>query len=120
MLSLKVSLHISHLSTALKLLLTYSSTPPVPCPSGFWFSRSFLNNLYPSKASSLSAIFGFVHDSVIPIMSGAHFSLFIYNSNSAFFAYLQYFLHLHTYILRAYCLWFPYAFVLPYHSIPFF
>src|SRR6218665_50103 len=69
MLSLKVSLHISHLSTALKLLLTYSSTPPAPCPSDFWFSRSFLNNLYPSKASSLSAIFGFVHDFVIPIMS---------------------------------------------------
>src|SRR6218665_180585 len=58
MLSLKVSLHMSHLSTALKLLLTYSSTPPAPCPSGFWFSRSFLNNLYPSKASSLSAILG--------------------------------------------------------------
>src|SRR6218665_453665 len=118
MLSLKVSLHISHLSTALKLLLTYSNTPPAPCPSDLWFSRSFLNNLYPSKASSLSVISGFVHDSVIPIMSGV--SLFTYNSNSAFFAHLQYFLHLHTYILRAYCLWFPYAFVLPYHSIPFF
>src|SRR6218665_95015 len=82
-LSLKVSLHISHLSTALKLLLAYSNTPPAPCPSVLWFSRSFLNNLYPSRASSLSAISGFVHDSVIPIMSGV--SLLTYNSNSALF-----------------------------------
>src|SRR6218665_2312912 len=86
MLSLKVSLHISHLSTALKLLLTYRNTPAAPCPSDFWFSRSFLNNLYPSRASSLSAISSFVHDSVIPIMFGV--SLFTHNSNSALFCTL--------------------------------
>src|SRR6218665_101209 len=107
MLSLKVSLHISHLSTALKLLLTYSNTPPAPCPSDLWFSRSFLNNLYPSRASSLSAISGFVQYSVIPIMSGV--SSLTFNSNSALFEHSQYFLHLHTYILRSYCLWFPYV-----------
>src|SRR6218665_3301767 len=53
------------------------------CSSDLWFFRSFLNNLYPSRASSLSAISGFVHDSVIPIMSGV--SLLTYNSNSALF-----------------------------------
>src|SRR6218665_597680 len=52
-------------------------------PSVLWFSRSFLNNLYPCRASSLSAISGFVHDSVIPIMSGV--SLLTFNSNSALF-----------------------------------
>src|SRR6218665_4146098 len=76
---------ITHIPSlhCIKLLLTYSNTPPAPCPSDFWFSRSFLNNLYPSRASSLSAISGFVHDSVIPIMSGV--SLLTYNSNSALF-----------------------------------
>src|SRR5678815_1523951 len=86
MLSLKVSLFISHLSTALILLLTYSKTPPAPCPTDFWLSLSFVNNLYPSRASSLSVISGFVHDSAIPIMSGD--SLSAYNSSSARFVIL--------------------------------
>src|SRR6218665_1963163 len=108
MLSLKVSLRISNFSTALKLLLTYSITPPAQSPSDLWFSRSFLNNLYPSRASSLSAIYGFVHDSLIPIMSRyLHTTL-----TPLLFAHLQYFLYLHTYILRPYCLRFPYAFFL--------
>src|SRR6218665_2480988 len=111
MLSLKVSLHISHLSTALKLLLTYNNTPPAPCPSDLWFSRSFLNNLYPSRASSLSDISGFVHDSVISIISIISdyvFRLVIYIQLQ-----LRSFLHTYnasyicigpTYILRPYSL----------------
>src|ERR1043165_2866762 len=86
MLSLKVSLLICHLSTALILLLTYSKTPPAPCPTDFWSALSFLNNLYPSRASSLSVISGFVHDSAIPIISGV--SLSAYNSSSARFVIL--------------------------------
>src|SRR5678816_2841923 len=83
MLSLKVSMLISHLPTALILLLTYSKTPPAPCPTDFWLALSFLNNLYPSRASSLSVVSGFVHDSAIPIISGD--SLSAYNSGSARF-----------------------------------
>src|SRR6218665_3921312 len=115
-LSMKVSLHIlhiSHLSTALKLLLTYSNTPPAPCPSDLWFSRSFLNNLYPSRASSLSAISGFVHDSVIPIMYGV--SLFTYNSNSALFCTLTIlltfeYIHFKTLLTLVQCMLMPSSF----------
>src|SRR6218665_1434223 len=98
----------------IKLLLTYSNTPPAPCPSVLWFSRSFLNNLYPSRASSLSAISGFVHDTDIPILylvSRYLRTILIL----LFFEHSQYFLHLHTYILRPYYLWFPYACFHPYH-----
>src|ERR1700733_3047144 len=74
---------MSHLSTALMVLFTYSRTPPAPRPTALWLARSNLNRLYPSKAISPSLCSGFVHDSAIPIMSGA--SLSTYNSNSALF-----------------------------------